>query len=168
MKKTILNILIILGALLFLLAIVVIGMGPKVFYYKLLYYGDRMDIKITMNIDGIVTIPDIYDIRVSKIAGDALIETEKDAVHISFEGKRAKDFLVNFKIGNYDYWFTIPHRSWWDVVHDEIEVNVDTNNKVYSYTVTRTNLNDNGEEQTNSRIMSDIDLEEQNLLYSIN
>ena len=38
---------------------------------------------------------------------------------------------------------------------------------MYSYTVKRTNLDDKGEEQINNRIMRDIELEEQNLLYSI-
>ena len=168
MKKIVLNSLIILGALLFILAVVVIGMGPKVFYYKVLYQGDRMDIKITMNIDGQVVTPDKDSIRVSKIAGDALIEIEDGTIHVSFEGKRTKDFLVNFIIGDYDYWFMLSHHSWWDVVQDEIEVTVDTSTKKYSYTSKRTNLNDKGEEQTYSRTMTDIDLEEQNLLYSSN
>ncbi len=168
MKKNILNVLIILGALLFILAIVVIGMGPKVFYYKLLYRGNRMDVKITMNIDGNIMAPNKEDIRVSKIAGDASIEIEDSVIHVSFEGKKAKDFLVNFKIGEYDYWFMLPHHSWWDVVHDEIEVNVDTNSKTYSYTAKRTDLNNSGEEQTNSRTVSLVELQEQNLMYAYN
>ena len=104
MKK---NILLIIGALLFILAVVVIGMGPKVFYYKLLYHGDRMDIKITMHINSEKIAPSKDEIRVSKIAGDASIEIEDNEIHVSFEGKKAKDFLINFKIGDNDYWFMI-------------------------------------------------------------
>ena len=168
MKKNVLNIFIILGALLFLLFIVIIGMGPKVFYYKILYQGNRMDVKISMNIDGQKIVPDKESIRVSNIAKNVSIKLDDDIIHVFFEGRQAKDFLINFKIGDYDYWFMLPHYTWWDVVNDEIEVNVDTINKKYSYTAKRTNLNNNGEEQTNSRDYDNIDLEEKVLLYAYN
>ncbi len=143
MKK---NILMIIGAIIFLSLVVVLGMGPKVFYYKVLYHGEREKITVTVYIDDKKVDLDKSSIN---IVGKSIDKNNKeknvdlgsvnkivnDKLNLSFDGSHFGTYNLTLKAKEYDVLINFIRYNWWYVDEYNIDVYIDTKNNVVRYNV---------------------------------
>lgn len=143
MKK---NILMIIGAILFLSLVVVLGMGPKVFYYKVLYHGEREKFVVSIFVDDRKL--DITKDSVN-IIGKSIDNNNKeksvnlgkvnkmitDKLDLSFDGSHFGTYNLKLKAEEYDVDINFIRYNWWYVDKYNIEIYIDTKTQIIKYKV---------------------------------
>jgi hypothetical protein len=127
MKK---NIIVMILSIVFLISIVVIGLGPKGFYYRVLYFGDRIKVKTSILVDGkeVNVDKDTIEIGGSGV-GKETIKVNSNDLDVSFKGNESSLYTIDFKAGEYNFRIGITHFNWWDIDTFDVSVNVDTKDK---------------------------------------
>ena len=131
MKK---NIIVMILSVIFLISIVVIALGPKGFYYKVLYFGDRIKVKTSVLIDGkeVEVDKDSINIQGSGV-GKKTIKIDNNDMDISFKGNEYSLYTVDFTAGEYNFRIGIAHFDWWDINTFDVDINVDTKENKVSF-----------------------------------
>lgn len=175
MKK---NILMIIGAIVFLSLVVVLGMGPKVFYYKVLYYGEREKFAVTVFIDDKKI--DIEKDSVN-ISGKSIDNNNKeknvnlgkvnqmvtDKLDLSFDGSHFGTYNLNLKANDYDIGINFIRYNWWYVDKYNIDIYIDTKTQIVKYKVTSKRM-DSKADISDENYEASIDLKDKNIsLYLI-
>ncbi len=143
MKK---NILMIIGAIIFLSLVVVLGMGPKVFYYKVLYHGERERFTVSVYIDDKKVEMDKNSVNVigksvdknNKVKDVDLGVVNKsitDKLNLSFDGSHFGTYNLTLKAMEYNVDINFIRYNWWYVDEYNIDVYIDTKENVVRYKV---------------------------------
>lgn len=131
MKK---NLLFMFLAILFIIAVLLIGIGPKQFYYKVLYLGDRIKVDTTVYIDGEKKEIDKDSIEINGDGiGKKTINVKDNKFNLSFKGNKYSLYTIDFKVGEYNFRIGMAHLNWWDINKYTVTINVDTKNKTVSF-----------------------------------
>ena len=162
MKK---NLIILFFAILFLAAVVVIGIGPKELYYKVFYYKNRINVNATILVDGKEVEIDKESIKIEgKETGNQKININKNNIDVSFKGKQYSLYTIDFKAGEYTFRIGMAHYNWWDVFKFNIVVNVDTKNKTVTYDSVGTHISEDTWEEIEYDVSDKNNIEDINVI----
>lgn len=162
MKK---NLLFMFLAILFIIAVLLIGIGPKQFYYKVLYFGDRIKVNTSVYIDGEKKEIDKNSIEIAgEGIGKKTINVKDNNFDISFKGNKYSLYTIDFKVGDYSFRIGMVHFNWWDINKYNVTINVDSEKKTVSYHSKATYLDSKTAEE-DSYVIEDSDkLDEINII----
>ena len=162
MKK---NLIVMFFAILFLIAVVVIGIGPKELYYKVFYFKNRINVNATIIVDGKEVEIDKDSIVIEgKETGNKKIKINKNNLDLSFNGSQYSLYTIDFKAGDYTYRIGIAHYNWWDVFHFDIKINVDTEKNILTYDSKGTYLEKDTFKEKEFNIQDEKEIEEINII----
>lgn len=162
MKK---NIIIMILSIIFLITIIVIGIGPKELYYKVFYFKDRINISTKVYIDGEEVEIDKDSIVVEgNDVGKKTINIDNNTLDISYKGKQFSLYTIDFKAGEYTFRIGMAHYNWWDVFKFNIVVNVDTKNKTVTYDSVGTHISEDTWEEIEYDVSDKNNIEDINVI----
>lgn len=131
--------------LILLLIITFIFVTNKDWYFRLLYFGNRQTINIVVIVDGKTLRPNKESLNLTcQTCDDKININTNNNLEISFRANEKNVYELDFSIDEYNFKLRIPHFTWWDVNKHNLEINIDTINKLAKYHFATTYLDDNG------------------------
>lgn len=138
----------------FLILCIVFSFADRWLFYHLWYFGDRITISLTTEIDDeIVHIDkevmlddgfghDIYSDDTVKVKGDGTKSI------ISMPAKSYGPYRIKFNVNSISVYLELYQFNWWDVQEIILDINIDTENKMLSYNVKHTYLSEEALKET--------------------
>jgi hypothetical protein len=162
MKK---NIIAMILSIIFLIGVVVITLGPKNFYYRVLYFGDRIKVKTSVLIDGKEVEVDKNSIEINGAGvGKKTVKTNKNNIDLSFKGNEFSLYTIDFKAGDYTFRVGIVHYDWWNVFNFDIAIDVDTEKNVVKYKSNGTYIDKSNWKETDYNVENENEIEDLNVI----
>ena len=162
MKK---NILVMVLSIIFILGVLIIGIGPKMFYYKVLYFGDRVKVNAIVYIDG-----EEKDINKDSVVidgngvGKTTVTTDNKKLDVSFKGNHYSLYSIDFKVDDYNFRIGITHFNWWDIQEFNVKIYVDTKENTVSFISNGSYISEKTVKETPFNIEDNKDLSEINVI----
>lgn len=162
MKK---NLIIMALSIIFIIAVIVIGIGPKELYYKVLYFDDRINISTKVYVDGkeVEIDKDSIVIEGNDVSNKS-IDIDNNTLDVSYKGKQFSLYTIDFKAADYTFRIGMAHYNWWDVFNFDITVNVDTKNKKVSYESKGTHISEETWEEVEYDVSEESQIEDINVI----
>lgn len=143
MKK---NVLMIIIAIIFLSLVVVLGMGPKVFYYKVLYHGEREKFTVSLYIDDKKVEMDTNSVNIvgktidsnnkeKEVDLGSINKSITDKLNLSFDGSHFGTYNLTLIAMDYNIDINFIRYNWWYVDEYNIDILIDTKDNKVRYKV---------------------------------
>lgn len=135
----------------FLILCIIFTFVDKGLFYRLWYFGDRIKIDISVEIDDEIVHIDKEVIHDDGFGNDVYsIKVKEDGTKsiISIPARAYGSYRMKFNVDSFPFYLELYQFNGWDVQKIVLDIKIDTESEMVSYNVEHTYLNEEAEKET--------------------
>ena len=138
----------------FLILCIVFSFADRWLFYHLWYFGDRITISLTTEIDDEIVHIDkevmLVDDYGNDIYGNDVVKVKEDGTKsiISIPAQSYGSYRIKFNVDSIPFYLELYQFNWWDVQEIILTIYINTENEMVYYNVEHTYLSEEASKET--------------------